>query len=114
MEYVAKHIQEPPTGEELLTILTALANPHRLHIIAALLPGREYVSELARKIGISRPLLHMHLQRLQVAGLVTSEFEISKDGRAVKYFEVTPFNIWLTPEVLAAAAGTLNNKTRDE
>ena len=61
------------TGDRLLAMLAALANPHRLRIIAALKAGgRNYVSQLAREIGISRPLLHLHLQKLEEAGLVTS------------------------------------------
>ena len=56
-----------PTGDDLVEMLAALANPIRLRIIAQLTSGRDYVSHLAREIGISRPLLHMHLQRLEVA-----------------------------------------------
>jgi DNA-binding transcriptional ArsR family regulator len=52
-------------------MLGALANPHRLRIVAALASGRNYVSQLAREMGMSRPLLHMHLQRLEAAGLVS-------------------------------------------
>jgi predicted transcriptional regulator len=98
------------TGDELLRILAALANPHRLQIVAALEPGRNYVSQLARELGISRPLLHMHLQRLEGAGLVKGVLELSEDGRAMKYFEVTPFALSLTPDRIAQAVKTL---TRD-
>jgi DNA-binding transcriptional ArsR family regulator len=57
----------------LLPVLEALANPHRLRIIAVLkTDGRNYVSQLARDVGISRPLLHLHLAKLEAAGLVTS------------------------------------------
>ncbi|HEX4534735.1 MAG TPA: helix-turn-helix domain-containing protein, partial [Rhizomicrobium sp.] len=57
------------SGDQLLAILAALANPHRLRIVAALkTDGRNYVSQLAREVGISRPLLHLHLQKLQEAG----------------------------------------------
>ena len=63
-------------------MLAALANPHRLRIIAALAAGgRNYVSRLAREIGISRPLLHLHLQKLEDAGLVTSQLELSATAR---------------------------------
>ena len=42
----------------MLAILSALANPHRLRIVAILREqGRKYVSELARLVGLSRPLL---------------------------------------------------------
>ena len=39
------------TGQELLDLFKALANPHRLRIIAALGSGRQYVSQLARASG---------------------------------------------------------------
>ena len=58
----------PPSGDDLVQMLAALANPTRLRIVARLAGGRDYVSHLAREIGISRPLLHMHLQRLEAAG----------------------------------------------
>ena len=89
-------------------MLGALANPHRLRIIGVLnAKGREYVSQLAREIGISRPLLHLHLQKLQDAGLVSSKLELSADGKALNYFEVTPFAIEITPALVAKAAATL-------
>jgi DNA-binding MarR family transcriptional regulator len=50
-------------------VLTALANPQRMRAVAALLNGRPHVSELARQLRISRPLLCMHLDRLEKAGL---------------------------------------------
>jgi predicted transcriptional regulator len=96
-----------PTGDDLVEMLAALANPIRLRIIAQLTSGRDYVSHLAREIGISRPLLHMHLQRLEAAGLVVGSLELSDDGRAMKYFEVADFDLHLTAESLARAAATL-------
>ena len=99
-------------GDALLAALSALANPHRLRIIAALASGgRNYVSQLAREIGISRPLLHLHLQKLEEAGLVTSKLELSDDGKALNYFEVSGFALALTPAAIAAAAPTLTTKT---
>jgi predicted transcriptional regulator len=78
-----------------------------LRIVAALAVGRNYVSQLAREIGMSRPLLHMHLQRLEAAGLVTGVLELSDDGKAMKYFEVCPFAFTLSPSVIAQAIQTL-------
>ena len=69
--------------------------------------GREYVSQLAREIGISRPLLHLHLQKLEAAGLVTSKLELSPEGKALNYFEVTRFAIEITPASISKAAATL-------
>ncbi len=95
-------------GDQLLAALAALANPHRLRIVAALkTEGRNYVSQLAREVGISRPLLHLHLQKLEEAGLVTGKLELSSDGKALNYFEVTDFAIELTPAAIAKAAKTL-------
>src|SRR6266702_1054824 len=75
-------------GDNMLAALAALANPHRLRIVATLhAGGRNYVSRLAREIGISRPLLHLHLQKLEDAGLVYSNLELSNDGKALNYFE---------------------------
>ena len=103
--------QSPVAGDALLAMLAALASPHRLRIIAALTAGgRNYVSALAREIGISRPLLHLHLQKLEEAGLVTGRLELSGDGKALNYFEVTAFAIALTPAAIAEAAKTLTFK----
>jgi DNA-binding transcriptional ArsR family regulator len=101
----------PAKGDQLLAILAALANPHRLRIIAALASGgRNYVSQLAREIGISRPLLHLHLQKLEEAGLVTSRLELSHDGKALNYFEVNDFAFEITPASIHAAAKSLTIK----
>ena len=95
-------------GDQLLDMLAALANPHRLRVLAALrTKGRSYVSQLAREIGISRPLLHLHLRKLEDAGLVTSRMELSKDGKALNFFEIAPFDITLTPASIAEAVQTL-------
>ena len=92
-------------------MLAALANPHRLRIIASLASGgRNYVSQLARELGISRPLLHLHLQKLEDAGLVTSRLELSQDGKALNYFEVIGFDFELTPAAIAEAAKSLTAK----
>ena len=103
-----RRMREQMTGDDMLAVLAALANPHRLRVLAALqAEGRSYVSQLARRIGISRPLLHLHLQKLEAAGLVTSAFEVSEDGKALKFFTVADFSLTLSPEALAEAAATL-------
>ena len=97
------------SGDRLLEVLAALANPYRLRIVQALQTnGRAYVSQLAREIGISRPLLHLHLKKLEDAGLVTSQLELSADGKALNFFQVEPFEIALTPSAIADAARSLS------
>jgi DNA-binding transcriptional ArsR family regulator len=97
-----------PTGDDLVEQLAALANPLRLRIVARLANGRDYVSRLAREIGVSRPLLHMHLQRLEAAGLIVGSLELSEDGKAMKYYELADFDIHLNATTLAEAARTLS------
>ncbi|CAL9573001.1 hypothetical protein SUDANB121_04906 [Nocardiopsis dassonvillei] len=104
--------QREPTGDELVELFAALANPVRLRIIATLRDGRDYVSNLARVIGVSRPLLHMHLQRLEAAGLVVGSLELSEDGKAMKYFELAALDLRLTPELIATAAASLTDKEK--
>ena len=106
------HIDTTTEGDRLLATLAALASPHRMRVVAALaLGGRNYVSQLAREIGISRPLLHLHLQKLEDAGLVTSKLELSQDGKALNYFDVIPFAFQITPAAITEAAKTLTGKT---
>ena len=84
-------------------MLTAIAHPLRLRVIAELAHGRVHVSELARRLGMSRPLLYMHLDKLEKAGLVAGQLELSGDGKAMKYFELAPFDVRLTADTIAAA-----------
>jgi predicted transcriptional regulator len=96
------------TGDELLRVLGTLANPHRLRVVAALVEERNYVSQLARELGISRALLQVHLRKLEAAGLVSADIEVSADGKAMKFYQVTPFTVLLTPDAIGAAARTLS------
>jgi DNA-binding transcriptional ArsR family regulator len=96
-----------PTGDDLVEMLAALANPIRLRIVAKLAGGRDYVSHLAREIGVSRPLLHMHLRRLEAVGLIVGSLELSEDGKAMKFYDVADFDLHLTASALAEAAKTL-------
>ena len=98
-------------GDQLLGMVAALANPIRLRILAQLAERRDYVSHLAREIGISRPLLHLHLQRLESVGLVVGSLELSEDGKALKFYDVADFDIHLTAATVASAAMTLTTST---
>ena len=103
-----------PTGDELIEMMGALSNPIRLRIVARLTAGRDYVSHLAREIGVSRPLLHMHLQRLEAAGLILGSLELSEDGKAMKFYEVADFDLHLTAPVITEAAKTLTTPNPQE
>jgi len=93
------------TTEELLVTLTAIAHPLRLRIIAELTHGRVHVSELARRLGMSRPLLYMHLDKLEKAEMVTGHLELTGDGKAMKYIELAPFELRVTAGTIVDALG---------
>lgn len=110
------------TGDELVTSLAALAHPLRVQALALLHEhGAVHVSELARMVGISRPLLILHVKKLEAAGLIQSEMKLSDDGKAMNMLSVTPFSLEITPKILAEAAPTLTlpthaklNQTKDK
>ena len=68
--------------QRLAAILDALGNEHSLTIISILADGERYGSELAKEVGISRPLLYLHLKKLENVGLVESE---------IRHFEEPPY-----------------------
>ena len=85
-----------------------------MRIVAELKDGRNYVSELARVVGLSRPLLQMHLTKLEAAGLVTSRLELSSDGKAMKFYDLVPFALNLTPASLPRPPPRLRADADDE
>jgi len=96
-------LREPVSPARLPLVLAALDHPQRLRVIAALSEERKYVSALARELQISRPLLYLHLERLERAGLVAGSLELGADGKAVKWFELQPFELQVTAETVIAA-----------
>ncbi|TJZ54307.1 winged helix-turn-helix transcriptional regulator [Streptomyces piniterrae] len=91
------------TSEDLLTHLAAFGHRQRLRALAELADGRMQISELARRLEMSRPLLYMHLKRLEKAGLVTGHLELAREGRTLKYFELAPFDIHLNITTITGA-----------
>lgn len=90
-------------AEQLSARLTAIASTQRMRILAAVTAEPTHVSELARRLGMSRALLYMHLQRLEEVGFLKGHFELSDDGKALKVFEVVPFTITVDPASISAA-----------
>ncbi|AWB90635.1 ArsR family transcriptional regulator [Salinibacterium hongtaonis] len=91
------------SADELSIKLTAISSAQRMRIIAMLAGERLHVSELARRVGMSRALLYMHLTKLEESGYVAGSLELSEDGKALKYFEVLPFTLTIDAETLVAA-----------
>lgn len=89
---------------DLAARLAAIASRQRIRIIALLATERLHVSELARRVGMSRALLYMHLAKLEEAGYVTGALELSDDGKAHKYYTLVPFELVINTETLVAEA----------
>jgi len=68
--------------KSLVQVLDSLGNEHSLKVMAVLASGECFVSELAKMVGISRPLLYLHLKKLENAGLVESE---------IRHFDEPPY-----------------------
>lgn len=82
-------------------------------MIAELAGGRLHVSELARRLGLSRPLLYLHLERLEKAGIVTGQLELSDSGKAMKYFELARFDVRVTVDTVLQALQQDDTTTTD-
>lgn len=103
---------EKTGAERLAERLAAIASPQRMRIIHELLGQPLHVSELARRVAMSRALLYMHLRKLEDAGFVTSELRLSEDGKAINVYSSSRFSITLTPELIAAAVEELESKEK--
>lgn len=91
-----------PGPEPLAEKLGALASVPRLRILEALSEQDLHVSELARRMGMSRQLLYLHLSKLEGAGYVAGTLELGADGKAVKTYRLLPFTIVLTIDTILA------------
>jgi len=81
----------------LAEILNALGNEHSLNIISILAGGERYGSELAKEVGISRPLLYLHLKKLENAGLVESEIRhFDEPPYTKKFYKAKNFELLLS------------------
>ena len=96
-----------PSHENYTKLFDALSHPMRIKIMGILSEKRRYVSELAKIMKISRPLLYMHIKKLEEAAIITGSYEISKTGKTMKYYEIQPFSIHLTPELLSELSKTI-------
>lgn len=86
--------------QDYVKIFDALSHPVRIKIIGILAQGRQYVSELARTVNISRPLLYMHIKKLEEAGFISSTMEISESGKAMKFYQLENFEFHITRELM--------------
>lgn len=97
---------KPISAQELSSRLAAIASPQRMRILAALAGEALHVSELARRLAMSRPLLYMHLTKLEEAGFVTGHLELSADGKALKRFQIQTFSLTIDMAMIVTAVAS--------
>jgi ArsR family transcriptional regulator len=93
---------------DYIKLFDALSHPMRIKIVGTLLEKRRYVSELAKIMNMSRPLLYMHLKKLEEANIITGSYEISETGKSMKYFETKSFDIHLTPGTIISLSEAIS------
>ena len=88
--------------EEMASIMDGLGHPLRLRIIAILaMNGSLYLSDIAKRLGVSRALAKVHLVKLQKAGLVRSSVKLVEgEAKALRYYELVDFNITVNPRTI--------------
>jgi ArsR family transcriptional regulator len=86
--------------QQLVKTLKALANPVRLSIIASLADEPKHAYALAKELGLSYPLTHLHLKGLRKIGLVEEiREELTAEGLPTKKtYAPAEFELVLTPE----------------
>lgn len=98
-------------GDMGIKEVTALAKEKRMKIMGKLRKEPTYASELARKIGVERPIICYHLSVLERAGLVSGEYVIleepSSSGKAAKIYKVNEEKYEQTLEEVKKLLGLL-------
>lgn len=107
-----RRVDSPTTLEELSEILSLLGNLTRLRVIAALSKRPMFIQELSSELGVSYPLLHLHLKNMEKHGIVKSEYTVGTDKatRYVKrYFSIINFKLVITVDLIAKLAERLES-----
>ena len=79
-------------------VLTALADPTRRGIFAALKGGERAVSDISADQTVSRPAVSQHLKALEAAGLVTVRAEGTRRLYAARPEGLEALRRWLDQE----------------
>ena len=79
MEHDHSAVREVAAGEGT-EIFRALAHPSRTALLALLAGGDLNVGEIAERLGLSQPSVTKHVQSLEAAGLLRSEYSPGQQG----------------------------------
>lgn len=110
----SNHSLNPSSYEDYTKLFDALSHPMRIKIVGILAEERRYISELAKIVNMSRPLLYMHLKKLEDAALIAGSYEISDLGKTMKFYELRSFSLHLTPKTLVELAHTIPIRELEE
>lgn len=92
-------------NQELVPLLTALADPTRQRVVQLLSDGPHRAGELATAVGTSAPAMSRHLRVLLKAGIVADERPL-EDARTRVFWlrpdAMTPLREWLDHLEIAA------------
>ncbi len=95
--------------ESLSSLMKALSNPLRLKILALCSLRRRSNRELRDLLGISKPLLILHLKELVRKGLLTVETEIDEERCILrKYYRTADFDIHLNRKLFVSLGRRLD------
>jgi transcriptional regulator, ArsR family len=75
-----------------------LANPVRLRMLALIAVKPRYAYELAKLLGLSYPLVHLHLTALEKAGFVEGDYV--SGPRTRKVYRLRDFQLVISRELL--------------
>ena len=88
--------------EEIAGKLSALGHPTRIRILIELTKGENYLSEVAKNVGISRALAKVHLKKLKESELVDSKIlTLEEEARALRFYKIRDFSITISKESLS-------------
>ena len=82
-----------PTDNPAIELIHVAAQSTRLQILNLLTYGKKmYPTQLEKTLKIQRRVISFHLDALEKAKLVKSEFGLTEDSRpqAVRYYSITP------------------------
>lgn len=79
------------------TIFSALAEPHRLHIVELLRNGPLTVGEIVDRLGLSQPQVSKHLRVLHEAGLVEVQPIANRRVYKLQSQSLQAMDSWLGP-----------------
>ncbi len=94
-------MDEIRSRKELLKLMKVMSNPIRIRIIASLERDPKHIYALAKELNLSYPLVHLYLESLEKAGLVTGKLSAGLvDERERKTYHVVDFELRITPALI--------------